>query len=99
MQPVNAISIPIILLLAILALKKITPVIITKTGVSALRVPARALSIFSSARQNKKAGNKLPRVPDKKTSKSFLAGIRLIYFTVIGNKIAPDDTIRKAATW
>ena len=38
----------------------------TKIGVKEFRVPAKELSIFSSATQNKKAGNKLPKSPDRK---------------------------------
>ena len=90
---------PVILWAGTLFLKKAAPVRITNTGVSELRVPANALSIFSSAIQNRKAGIKLPRLPDRKTIKSFLVGMLPIYFNVIGNKIIPADKTRKAATW
>ena len=75
------------------------PVIIAKIGVRQLSVPAKELSIPSSARQNKKAGNKLPSVPEMKTKKSLLRGIYLIFFTVIGNNIKPAKTILKEAIW
>ena len=74
-----------------------TPVIITKIGVRQFSVPAKELSIPSSAKQNKKAGNKLPSVPDKKTKKSLFRGISLIFFIVIGNNIKPAKTILKEA--
>ena len=95
----NAMRIPVTFAVEVCALKNTTPVMITKTGVSVLSVPASALSIFPSAMQNKNAGIKLPILPDKKISKRFLGGIRPMYFMVVGNKINPDDTIRKAATW
>ena len=73
------------------------PVIIAKIGVRQLSVPAKELSIPSSARQNKKAGNKLPSVPDKKTKKSLFLGIFLMFLTVMGNNIKPAKTILKEA--
>lgn len=92
-------KIPIVLFLEIRFLKRITPVIITKTGVRELSVPASALSIFSSAMQNKNAGIKLPRLPDKKTIDNFCSGILPMYLIVIGNNISPADKIRNEAIW
>lgn len=91
--------IPVILLAEVFVLKNNTPVIITKTGVRQFRVAASELSIPSSAMQNKKEGNKLPKAPDINTIKILLAGICRIYFIVVGNSTKPADTIRKAATW
>lgn len=91
--------IPVVLFVVVLALKNTTPVIITKTGVREFNIPAIALSNFSSATQNKKAGNKLPNVPDKNSSNKFDFGIVKIFFMVIGSKRVPAATIRKAATW
>ena len=82
-----------------MGLKKTNPVIITKTGVNELRVPANALSVFSSAIQNKKAGIRQPMLPDKKTSNIFFTGTSFRYFTATGNKITPDENTLKAATW
>ena len=81
------------------ALKNNTPVMITKMGVRELSVPVKALSILSSAIQNKNAGNKLPNNPDKKTTINLSTGIWRIYFKAIGDKIIPEVTIRKDATW
>ena len=92
-------KIPIVLFLEIRFLKRTTPVIITKTGVRELSVAASALSIFSSAMQNKNAGIKLPRLPDKKTIDNFCNGILPIYLIVIGNNISPADKIRNEAIW
>lgn len=97
--PTNAIKIPIILLEEVCVLKNIAPVTITKTGVRQFKVPASELSIPSSAKQNKKAGTRLPIVPDIKTMKSLLEGIWRINFIVVGNSINPAETILRAAIW
>ena len=49
--------------------------------------------------QNKNAGIKLPRLPDKKTIDNFCSGILSIYLIVIGNNISPADKIRNEAIW
>ena len=51
--PVKAIAMPMYFWAVMWDLKKTTPVRTTKTGVKAFRVPARPLSIFSSAMQNR----------------------------------------------
>jgi hypothetical protein len=84
---------PVILFTGVFILKNIAPVIITKMGVNELSVPASALSIPFSARQNKYAGNKLPSVPDKNTSHRFFSGIFFNEFTATGNNTMPDETI------
>ena len=73
--PAKAMAIPIILLADVFVLKKSAPVIITKIGVRQFKVPANELSIPSSAKQNKKAGNKLPIAPDINTMKRLFTGI------------------------
>ena len=65
-QPTTAMIIPMILLADVFVLKNTAPLNMTKIGVKEFRVPAKELSIFSSATQNKKAGNKLPKSPDRK---------------------------------
>lgn len=90
---------PHILLADGLLWKNNAPIMITKMGVRELRVPVRALSISSSAIQNKKAGNKLPNTPDKKMTSSLLLGISLKYLMADGSKTIPEKTIRRAATW
>ncbi len=97
-QPKNAIRIPVVLFAVVLALKKSTPVMITKTGVKELRIPAIALSNFSSAMQNKNAGNKLPNVPDKNNNNKFDLGMVRMFLRVIGNNSTPAVTILKDAT-
>ena len=72
---------------------------ITKIGVSELSVPASALSIPSSATQNKNAGNKLPSTPDKKMISSLFFGTRRKYLIAQGSNTIPAEKIRKAATW
>lgn len=72
---------------------------ITKIGVSEFSAPAKELSTPSSAKQNKKAGNKLPRVPDKITSASLFLGISLKKRIALGSSTKPEATIRMAATW
>lgn len=96
-QPLKAIIIPVILLGAVLILKNNAPVIITKMGVSELSVPANALSIDSSAIQKRKAGIKLPNVPDKNTSQHFFQGIFLIALKATGDNIIPAEKILSAA--
>ena len=88
---------PVILLGAALVLKNNAPVPITKMGVRELRVPASALSMDSSAVQKRKAGIKLPKVPDKKTSQRFRHGIFFIALTAIGDNTIPAETILTAA--
>ena len=90
--------IPMIFIVGVLLRKKMPPVIITKMGVSELSVPAKALSIPSSAIQNKKAGNKLPNTPLRKTINIFLSGIFLNAANAKGNSTSPEDKIRIAAT-
>ena len=68
-------------------------------GVSELSVPVSELSIPSSAIQNKKAGNKLPSMPDKKTVSIFPEGIWRKDRTATGSKMIPAETILTAATW
>lgn len=99
MLPLKAISIPKILLEDVFVLKSNAPVIITNMGVKELRVPAKALSIPSSATQNKKAGNKLPKTPDIKISINLFRGIDLKCLIADGNSTIPEKTIRRAATW
>ncbi len=67
MLPPKAIKIPVIFFEGTWYWKRRNPVIIANIGVSALSVPASALSIFVSAIQNKYAGNRLPKRPDKNT--------------------------------
>ena len=67
-------------------------------GVRELRVPARALSISSSAMQNKYAGSRLPSTPDKKIIDNFFAGTCLKFFIAMGNKTRPEEIIRSDAT-
>ena len=98
-HPNKAMNIPVVLVSVVWALKNKTPVRITKTGVKELSIPAMALSNFSSAIQNKKAGNKLPNVPDKNSSIKLDFGIVKIFFKVIGSNSMPAATILKAATW
>lgn len=50
---------------------------ITKIGVSEFNTPAKALSIPCSAIQNKYAGNRLPKTPDKNVYANLLRGICL----------------------
>ena len=95
--PVNAVIIPSILLADVLELKNKAPVIITKMGVRELRVPANALSMDSSAIQNRKAGIKLPNIPDKNTSQHFCQGIFLTALTATGNNTIPAEKILIAA--
>lgn len=71
---------------------------ITNMGVNEFKVPAKALSIPSSAMQNKNAGNKLPSTPDKKIMPILFLGIFEMYLMVTGNKIKPENTILSAAT-
>lgn len=71
----------------------------TKIGVRQLSVPASELSIPSSAKQNKKAGRKLPSKPDRKTKISLWRGMLRMCWIVIGNNTSPAKTIRKAAIW
>lgn len=68
-------------------------------GVSEFNVPASPLSIFFSAMQNKKAGIKLPMLPDKNITNSLFGGTLFMYFMVMGNNTSPAEKIRKAATW
>jgi hypothetical protein len=70
----------------------------TKMGVSELRVPVKELSSLVSARQNKKAGKKLPSNPDRITSNTFSFGIFLQDDQAKGNKIIPPAKSRRAAT-
>ena len=97
--PEKAMIIPIILLAEVFVLKKNAPVMITKIGVRQFSVPASELSIPSSAKQNKKAGNKLPMAPDMNTMKSLFAGIFRTWLIVMGISTRPADTILKAANW
>lgn len=77
MQPEKAIKTPIIFCQDVMVLKNNAPVMITKIGVSALSIPASELSIPVSAIQNKYAGNKLPKAPERKTRGILLNGIIL----------------------
>ncbi len=90
---------PIILFMDVWILKKIYPVTTTNIGVREFNVPASPLSIFSSAMQNKKAGNKLPMLPDMNIKNSLLEGTLFMYFIVIGNNTSPAEKMRNAATW
>lgn len=99
MHPVNAIKIPEIFFADTLRPKIKMPAIIANMGVSALSVPARALSIFVSAMQNKKDGNRLPIKPDKKTKPILLKGILRICLIVSGSKTSPAEAMRREATW
>ena len=72
---------------------------ITKMGVSELRVPAKALSMPSSATQNKKAGSRLPITPDMKIMSILFLGTSLNDLNAHGNKTIPAETMRNAATW
>ena len=68
-------------------------------GVNEFNVPASPLSIFSSAMQNKKAGIKLPMLPDKNIKNNLSDGTLLIYFKVMGSNTSPAEKILSAATW
>ena len=92
-------AIPHILLADGLLWKNNAPIMITKMGVSELRVPVRALSIPSSAIQNKNAGSKLPNTPDMKMTSSLSFGTILKYLITEGSRTIPEKTMRKAATW
>ena len=97
--PVNAIKIPSILLPAVLLLKNNAPVIITKIGVKEFKVPARAPSIPNSATQNKYAGKRLPKTPDRKITGILFFGIILKCLIAKGNNTIPEKTMRNEATW
>ncbi len=98
MLPVKAIQMPSILLADVLLWKNKAPTMMTKIGVNELRVPARALSIPSSAIQNKKAGIKLPSAPDIKIIDTLLRGTCLKCLMAAGSKTIPEKTMRSAAT-
>lgn len=82
-----------------LLIKNKAPVMITKMGVSELRVPASALSIPSSAIQKRYAGSKLPSKPERKITSSVSFGICLKYLMAVGSSTIPEKTIRNDATW
>jgi hypothetical protein len=67
-------------------------------GVNEFNAPAKELSIFCSAIQNKYAGIKLPNTPEKNIRCSFLKGICLNPFIAIGSKNKPEHTILTDAT-
>ena len=67
-------------------------------GVSEFKIPASALSIFVSAIQNKKAGIKLPIIPESSTKPIFSLGIFLSALVAKGNKTSPAKSMRSAAT-
>jgi len=68
-------------------------------GVKEFNVPASALSIPSSATQNRYAGNKLPKTPDIKMMPSVPAGTFLKLIMAEGSSTKPAKTIRNEATW
>ena len=71
----------------------------TNMGVNEFYVPASALSIPSSATQNKNAGSKLPSTPDIKIIATLLRGTCRKFLMADGSKTIPEKTIRNAATW
>lgn len=91
--------IPSTLLVDVLLWKNRAPIIITKMGVSEFSVPASALSIPSSAMQNKYAGNKLPNKPERNMIPILSLGIRRKYLIAVGSNTIPENTIRSDATW
>src|SRR5215203_6837781 len=68
-------------------------------GVRQFSVPARELSISSSAMQNKYAGIMLPSAPEQKTITSFVKEIVRICLTATGNSTTPAAIMRREATW
>lgn len=67
-------------------------------GVSALRLPASALSILDSARQKNTAGMALPSHPDQATYSRIDGEIRRKTPGINGINTIPADKIRMAAT-
>lgn len=98
-QPIKAMNTPTQCLDVGFEWKRTAPEMMAKIGVSEFSVPANELLIPISAKQNKYAGIKLPKAPDKKTTGHFLTGISLIPLAKIGKSTIPDDTILKDATW
>ena len=90
--------IPIIFFLSAFSSKKAIPTRMVKKGVNAFKIPASELSILVSARQNKKAGIKLPRIPDNATKPNLFLGTCLIALKAKGIKTTPALKMRKAAT-
>jgi hypothetical protein len=69
-----------------------------KIGVSEFNMPARELSIFVSAIQNRKAGKKVPKNPDKIMGPNIFLGISLIAFPRNGINTIPALRILNDAT-
>jgi hypothetical protein len=67
-------------------------------GVNEFKVPANALSMPSSAMQNKYAGSKLPSKPERKITPILFAGICLKHLMAVGSNTNPEKTIRNEAT-
>ncbi len=76
-RPTNPIITPVYRFTETFVLKNITPIKIVNKGVSAFSIPANELSIFTSAIQNKKAGKKLPSIPERNIIPILLLGIFL----------------------
>lgn len=70
----------------------------TKIGVREFKTPARELSITSSAIQNKYAGNKLPKTPERKMYTIFETGIFPNTLMVVGSNTRPEVMILMEAT-
>ena len=97
-SPINPIKIPANFQAVGLILKNNVPIITAQRGVSELSIPVKELSNLVSAKQNRKAGMKLPINPDNNTSPILFVGICLKALKAKGIKTIPALNILNAAT-
>jgi hypothetical protein len=75
------------------------PMIIVNNGVVEFKIPANELANTVSAKQNKYAGKKVPRNPERTMGQMSFLGVSLSAFINKGLKTNPALKILSEATW